>query len=456
MRPRKACSILLAVALVPTAIASPRLTWSGESWPQFRGPAAAGTSDEPGLPVKWSRTENVVWAVDVPGRGWSSPVNWKGRVFLTTAEADGPTEDPRKGLYFGGDRSKPSEAEHRWIVLCLDLETGKVIWKATAHHGKPDNSLHIKNTYASETPLTDGERVYACFGNVGLFAYTVDGEPAWSLPLPARKTRNGWGTAASPALQGDRIILVNDNEEESFIAAIDRRTGKEVWKKSRDEKSNWSSPFIWKTPDRTEIVTAGSGRVRSYDLDGGVLWTLKGMSNICIPTPIAQEGLLYFGSGYVMDRLRPIYAIRPGAKGDISLEGDATSNASVAWCQRQAGPYNPSFLAYRGRIYVLLDRGFLSCYDAATGAPVYEKVRLGDEPRGFTASPWAYDGKIFCLGEEGDTLVVEAGPEHRVLGVNSLGDMCMATPAIVGKSLLLRTLTKLYRIETAKEAATAK
>jgi outer membrane protein assembly factor BamB len=211
----------------------------------------------------------------------------------------------------------------------------------------------------------------------------------------------------------------------------------------RDEKSNWVTPFVWKNDLRTEIITAGSNRIRSYDLDGKLLWELKGMSVLAIPTPFAANGLLYITSGYVLDRrLKPVYVIRPGASGDISLSDKEDSNKWVAWCRRQVGPYHPTPLVYGDYLYVLYDLGLLSCFEARTGKIVYEKQRLGASA--FTASPWAYDGKIFCMSEDGDTFVVQAGPKFKVLGVNRLGEMSLATPALAGGSLYLRTQSKLY------------
>jgi outer membrane protein assembly factor BamB len=305
----------------------------------------------------------------------------------------------------------------------------------------------LKNTYASETPVVDGERVYAYFGNLGLFAYDLEGKEVWSRRVKARPTRYGWGPASSPALHEGRLYIVDDNEEESAIAAIDARTGEDLWRQKRDERSNWATPLVWVTEGRVEVVTCGSGKVRSYDLDGKVIWELAGMSSIAIPTPVARSGLLYVSSGYVMDRMKPVYAVRPGAKGDISLKDDQAANDAIAWSDRQAGPYNPSPLVYGDHFYVLLDQGFLTCREAKSGKPVYGKQRLEAGAGAFTASPWAYGGKVFCLSEDGDTFVVQAGPEYKLLGKNSLGEMCMATPAIAHGSLFIRTAARLYRIQ---------
>jgi outer membrane protein assembly factor BamB len=293
--------------------------------------------------------------------------------------------------------------------------------------------------------VTDGERVYCYFGNLGLFCLTLDGEGVWERRWPAHATRFGWGKSASPALADGRLYIVDDNEEESDLAALDARSGEVVWRVARDEKSNWATPFIWRNALRTEIITPGTGKVRAYDLEGKLLYEFGGMSVIAVPTPVAAGELLYVSSGYVLDPRRPLFAIRPGAAGDISLADDQTSGEFIAWCQKQGGPYNPSPIVYGDYVYVLLDRGFLACYDATTGKEAYSKKRFA-ESGGFTASPWAYDGKLFCLNEDGVTSVVEVGSKFKVLRVNALADddMCMATPAMAGDKLLIRTAARVY------------
>jgi outer membrane protein assembly factor BamB len=242
-----------------------------------------------------------------------------------------------------------------------------------------------------------------------------------------------------------------DNEEESFIVALDCKSGSEIWKKLRDEKSNWSTPYIWQHDGKAEIVTPGTGQVRSYDLEGNVLWSLKGMSSITIATPFQVDDLLYVSSGYVMDPKRPVYAIKPGANGDISLTEGQKNNQFIAWSQPQAAPYNPSTLVYNQRLYVLYDRGTLGCLNAKDGSEVYKMKRL-QGGSSFTTSPWAYDGKVFCLSEEGKTVVVKAGDEFEILHTNSLAedDMSMASPAIVGDRLIIRTSARIYCIRNAK------
>jgi len=376
---------------------------------------------------------------------------WGQRVFVATAVADADPEPPKKGLYMGGERPNAARPEHQWKMLCMNLGTGKVEWEKTLAREVPEQPKHVKNSYASETPVTDGERVYAYFGNVGVYCLDVQGKAVWSKQIAAPKTRYGWGTAASPVLHGERLYIISDNEENSFLLALDKRTGKEIWRVPRDEKSNWSTPFVWQNDKRAEIVTPGSGKVRSYDLDGKLLWWLTGMSHITIGTPYAGHGMLYVSSGFVADKARPVYAIRPGASGDISLQPAQTNNSSIAWCQPTAAPYNPTTLVYDGRLYVLHDRGELSAYDAKTGAMLYDRQKL---PEGlhFTASPWGYNGKILCLNEDGVTFVLQAGDHFELLRTNKLAsdDMCLATPALAGDRLLIRSSARLYCVRSNK------
>ncbi len=436
---RKLCSTVFVVLFLGLS------AFGQANWPQFRGPQA-GVVEDQALPDTWSTTEHVAWTAEVPGRGWSSPIVWGDRVFVTTAVAEGDIEMPKKGLYLGGNRETPSDKMHQWKVYCLDFKSGKVIWDAVAHRGLPKYALHIKNSHASETPVTDGERVYTYFGNVGLFCYDRSGNLVWSKKWDTVKTRYNWGTAASPVRYKDRLYIINDNDQQSFLVALDTKTGEQVWRADRDEKTNWVTPYLWEHDRRTELVTSGSRKVRSYDLAGKLLWELAGTTSIAIPTPFAAEGLLYVTGGYVGDSTRPLYAIRPGATGDISLKEGQAGNEFIAWCQKKAGPYNPTPVAYQGYMYVLYDRGLLSCYEAKTGKEVYAGVRIAPGANAFTASPWANNGKLFCLSEDGDTYVIRAGPEYKLLGCNKLQEMCMATPAAVRGSLIIRTLSRLYCI----------
>jgi len=424
------------------------------NWPQFRGGSAGVVANNPALPDTWGPDENVVWSIDVPGRSWSSPIVWGDHVFVVTAySVDGqdvplaPVETYRAAS-LGGSMTRADvftpTTPIRWVLYDIEFETGAVRWERTLHTGVPTQPSHQKTSMAAETPVTDGERVYAYLGDIGLFALEFDGSLAWSVPMEWLPRRD-WGSATSPVLHDGRLYVVNDNEAQSFIAAYDAATGEEQWRVDRDETSNWATPFVWKNDVRTEIVTSGRGGVRSYGLDGELLWELHGMSTLVIPTPFSEHGLLYINSGYIADQSRPVYAVRPGATGDISLGEGSASNDYIVWSHPQLGSYNPSSLVYGDYHYTLLDRGILLCYDARTGREVYPRARITAGTL-FTASPWAYNGKIFALSEDGDTFVIQAGPEFAVLGRNSLNEMSLATPAVANGSLILRTASKLYRI----------
>ena len=425
-----------------------------ENWPQFRGEAAGVIADDPSLPDSWGPEENVAWEVEVPGRGWSSPIVWGNHVFALTSTAVTGPEVPiqpvenYRARSLGGSMTaayitEVDEPIH-WVLYDIDFETGMVRWQQTLHTAVPSLPTHQKSTFASETPVTDGERVYVYLADIGLYALDFDGELVWSVAMDWLPRRE-WGAASSPVLYGDQLFVVNDNDQDSYVAAFDTATGEELWRTERDEGSNWSTPFVWQNDVRTEVVTTGQNGVRSYSLDGELLWSLSGMSSLVIPTPFSDHGLLYINSGYVADANRPVYAIRAGASGDITLTEGTSSNDYIVWSHPQLGSYNPSSIVYGDYHYTLLDRGILLCYDARTGQEVYPRQRITAGTL-FTASPWAYNGKIFVLSEDGDTFVIQAGSEFEVLGRNSLDEMTLSTPAVARGSLIIRTATKLYRI----------
>ena len=440
--------IAFGTALLLTAGAAGAPSAAAEdNWPQFRGLRAGVAEDSPTLPATWSQTENVVWKAAIPGHGWSSPIVWGDLVVVTSAVSDDPGPGPQLGLYDGHSSAAIPTSVHRWMVYGLDRGTGQVRWEQEVRASPPPIARHGKNTYASETPVTDGERIYVYFGGIGLYAFDMDGNPVWSKEMEPLEYRHGWGGGASPVVHDDRLYIVNDNDSQSFLAAYDKRTGEEVLHVDREEGSNWATPFIWENNVRTEIVTAGSDKVRSYGLDGELLWELTGMTWITSPTPYAKHGLLYVSSGFLADAVRPVYAIRPGAIGDITLGEGRDRNEYIAWSNPKLGTYSTTSLVYGDFLYTLLDRGFLICTDARTGREVYSRKRIARRATAFTASPWAYNGKIFALSEEGETFVIQAGPEYEVLGSNALDEMAMATPAIADGSLFIRTAGHLYRIE---------
>lgn len=431
-------AVVTLACLAPAAFAQ-------ENWTRFRGDNGAGVAnDDRRLPEVWDQTENVLWKTRIPGWGWGSPIVWGDRVFVSAVHNDDDYEKPKAGLYAGGGRGEPPDTVHHWMVYCLSLETGKILWQHEAHVGKPQVPRHPKSTYAAETPTTDGKRLYVLFGDVGLYCYDFDGKPLWSHTIDPKKTQFGYGAAASPIVQGDQVIMVYDNNEDSYIAAFDSATGKPGWRTARDEKSTWGTPLAWQHDGITEIVVSGKKENRSYSPQGELLWHFNGrMSNLTIPSPLVADGLLYITSGYFQDVKRPVFAIKPGATGDITLNEGVTSNEFIPWSLDKMGPYNTSPLVYRGLYYTLLDRGMMTCHDAKTGELVYDRTRF-PEGASFTSSPWAYNDKVFCLDEDGNTYVLPAGREFKVERKNPLDELCLATPAICQGKLLLRTASQVY------------
>jgi outer membrane protein assembly factor BamB len=442
------------------------------AWPQFRGPDSNPVGTHARLAEHWSKTENVEWSQAIPGRGWSSPIVTGGRVYLTTVTTDGKSKPPQIGTEYSNeyvaelqkqglpidkviekvterDIELPKEVMLHYFLYCLNLKSGKVEWTREFYSGRPPGGRHRKNSFVSESPVTDGKMVYVYAANLGLWAYDLNGKKLWNTPVEANPIYLEFGTGSSPALAGDLLIIVSDNEKQQYIAAFDKQTGKQVWRTNRDlggkgqpvQRSGWSTPFVWRHALRTEIVAIGPDEVVSYDLAGKELWRMSGMAATPIPTPFAYDGLLYINGG----RGRPLFAIRPGASGNISLEKDQTSNQYIVWSQARAGTYLPSSLAYEGAIYSLTETGILNRFDAKTGKLIY-KTRIDPTATAFTTSPWAYNGRLFCLSEEGQTFVIDAGEQFKLLHVNELDDMAQASPALVGDRLLIRTEHHLYSI----------
>jgi outer membrane protein assembly factor BamB len=480
--------LLLAGGLLALAVSVSQ----SADWPQFRGPDGTGVIDDPKLPAEWDAKKNVAWKAPIPGVAWSCPIVVGDRVFVTTAVTDkqqkpkgggfgggfGPTGGGKGGFGksgpggFPGGMKKGPDAVYAWRVLCLDRATGKVLWDRTASEGKPRSSIHGSNTYATETPVSDGQSVYAYFGNTGLYCYDLAGKQLWKKDLGAYGTMFGHGTGSSPVFHGGKLFVQCDNEEKSFLVALDAKTGDDVWKVSRPDKTAWCTPFVWKTRGRTDLVVGGSEKVRGYDpATGKVVWELSVPGGYCESSPVGDAERLYFGltpgpggGGGGGGFGRPpgggggqpggmrfggggLYAIKAGATGDISLRGNATSNAGVAWSVK-TGTSAPSPLVYQGYLYVLSQTGgMITCYDAKTGKVEYNRERI-PQAKSFWASPWAANGKIFCLDEDGVTHVLKAGPEFDVLDKNALPrETYWATPAAADGALFVRGVDTLYCIK---------
>jgi outer membrane protein assembly factor BamB len=470
---RRLSSFLHEVSLV-CAVLLGAVTANAQNmaWPQFRGPESNPVGTNPRLADRWSKTENVEWLQEIPGRGWSSPIVTGGKVYLTTVITDGKSKPPQIGTEYSNeyvaelqkqglsmqeiikrvterDIELPGEVTLHYVLYCLDLKSGKTECKKEFYTGRPPGGRHRKNSFVSETPVTDGKFVYVYVTNLGLWAFDLKGNVTWTTPLEANPIYLELGTGSSPALVGNLLVVLSDNEKQQYVAAFDKQTGKQVWRTNRDlggdgqprQHSGWATPFVWRNPLRTEIVTVGPQTVVSYDLQGKELWRLSGTAATPIPTPFAYEGLLYINGG----RGRPLFAIRPGAAGDISLKEDQTSNDSIVWSQPRGGTYLPSAVAYQGAIYTLTETGILNRFDAKTGKQTY-KTRIDPAATAFTTSPWIYNDKLFCLSEEGQTFVVTTGEQFQLLHVNELDDMALASPALVGERLLIRTEHRLYSI----------
>jgi outer membrane protein assembly factor BamB len=400
-------------------------------WPQFRGPGANGLTSAANLPEEWDTDTNVKWKVPIPGSGWSAPIVAGGKVFVTTVV---PID------------TESRDSECRFEVHCLDLVSGKTLWQQVAIQAKPRIPKHEDNTYASETPVTDGERVVAYFGMTGVFCYDFDGNLLWKKDLGAYPMDGDWGTSSSPAMHDGLVFIQVDNEEKSFLAALDAKSGDEQWRLARDEKSNWGSPTIWKNGQRTELVTSGNV-VRSYDpKNGKQFWELTVGGGRSCSSPAPYGDLLLVGREDRSDRGQGaggLFAVKAGATGDITPAEGETRSEGVLWSNRRAAPAMASPILLDGFVYILSRRGsIVGCYDAATGEEVYRERLPGS--REFWASPWAADGKIFCPGDTGATHVLGAGPEFQLIRTNQLDGRFWATSALTENAVLLRSTDTLY------------
>lgn len=442
---------ILAGALLP-ALAAGAESADG-NWPSFRGPHASGVAEGRPTPLAWNAEtgDGVAWTTPIPGLGHSSPVIWGERLFVTTAVAAEGEATLKVGLY-GEGWSADDNGVQSWRVYCLDKKSGEVLWQRTAHQGEPKIRRHPKASHANSTAATDGRRVVAFFGSEGLYCYDVDGELLWQKDLGVLHSGAyqlpiaQWGFGASPVIHAGKVIVQADVLKGSFLAVFDAADGHEIWRTARDEFPTWSTPTVVEAGGRTIIAVNGYKHMGAYDLaTGGELWKLNGGGDVPVPTPVAGHGLIFITNAH--GARRPVYAIRPGAAGDISLRGDATSNDGVAWSEPRGGGYMATPLLYGDELYVTRMNGVLYCYDAQTGERHYE-TRLAAGV-GFTASPVAADGKLYFTSEVGDVYVLKPGPEYEQLAVNPLGETAMATPAISDGTLYFRTRHRVTAITAA-------
>jgi outer membrane protein assembly factor BamB len=437
-------ALTLAALVVPFRVAD-AAEKSVPTWAGWRGgPMAYGVSSETGLPDSWSATENVQWKTPIPGRGHSSPVVWDKRVFVTTAVEGAEVVGMKPAVL---NDYKESEAKHpdsvdgtrayELKVLCLDRDTGRILWEQAAFRGVPYDFRHRFNTYASPTPVTDGKAVYAYFGPEGLYAYDFTGKQLWKAGV-GNFSSAGVGIGTSPVLYKGKVILQVDFDEgqKSFIVAFDSKSGREVWRTPRKVQLSWAAPVIVETGQRAELVASGNERIIAYDPETGKeLWSAKGLENNAVNTSLQGHGMVYVYTGYPGRR---VYAIRTGGSGDVTA-------THIAWTLDRYTAYVPSGILYRDIAYFITGRGIMTAVEARTGAVKYSNGRV-PVPATFTASPIAYDDKVVLFSEDGDAFVIRAGERYEVLRTNSIGEPIFSTPAVAAGKLFIRSEKNLWCI----------
>ena len=443
MRTRLAAALGGVIGLASIAAAqTPQTT----GWRHWRGPFQTGMAVGD-APLEWSDTQGVAWKVAIPGRGHSTPVITGDRLFLTTAVPTGrgsaPAERRRGG---GGGGGADGGLEHRFEVHALDRRSGRTLWQRTATVATPHEGYHrTYGSFASNSPVTDGTRLYAFFGSRGLYAYSLDGELLWQKDFGIQLRMDGaFGEGTAPTLHEDRLLLHFDNRDLGFLTMLDAASGREIWRVPRTEPYNWAAPFVATHNGRKQIVVNGL-TTRSYDYDTGrLLWQADGLGENSVPQPVQHEDLVFVMSGHTVKMLM---ALRLGRSGDL------TGTDGIAWSTARGVSYTPSPLLHAGRLYVVSDAGLISCLDAATGRPFYEQRRL-PRPYNFKASPVGANGKIYLATEEGDVVVIRQGDAFEVLATNTLRDQSfIASPVVVDGALYLRSRTHLFRIDKRDQIA---
>ena len=437
------------------------LSMSSSNWPGFRGNGSRGIADGQHPPIQWhvknkqdeQANENLKWKVAVPGLGLSCPTIWGDDVYLTTAIAEGDDQGLKIGLY-GDVDSIEDDREYEFKLMCFSKTDGSLKWERTANNARPAVKRHAKSSHANPTVATDGTHVVAFFGSEGLYCFSKKGELIWKQDLGLLDSGwfydpgYQWGFGSSPLIYKDRVVVQCDIQGQSFVAAFELATGKEIWRTERDEIPTWSSPTVHEFGETAMLITGGTKSARGYDVDTGqLLWSLKGHSEIVVPTPFVAHDMIFLASGY--SPIQPIYAVKPEARGDISLDENANTNASITWSVKRGGPYMPSPVVYGDYLYICSNNGILTCYFATTGVEVYKKrLKAPGGSLSFTASPIAADGHLFLPSEDGRVLVVKTGSEFELVNTNECGDSILATPAISDGVLFVRTQNSLIAVES--------
>ncbi len=446
MKTQRVIFLLLGGWLLLAAFAFAQTKNTNTNWPQFRGPNGNATADQANLPTEWSATENIVWKTEIAGRGHSSPVIWGKHVFLTSDIEGEVIADKKAIAHVRNDKSwihpdsTSGDRKHTLKLICLDRDSGKILWEKITYEGAVLDDRHRKNTYASGTPATDGKYVYAFFEAEGIYCYDFNGKLVWKSSL-GKISKVGMGPGTSPVLYENLLYLQCDNEDGgsqlSFLVALNKRTGKEVWRAVRDHRKTHSTPAIVRSGNRIELVANGWESVIAYDpLTGKELWQCEGVKGWAIPSIVSGHGMVFPSSGYPSKR---VLGIKLGGSGNLK----DTSN--LAWSYDKGTAYVASPILYGDYLYLISDKGILTCLDAKTGAIKYEGGRV-PTPESFSASPLAYDGKLLLLSEDGDGFLIKAGPVHEVLKVNALDEPIYASPAVANGKLFIRGDKHLYCI----------
>jgi outer membrane protein assembly factor BamB len=441
--------------IVTTSTARPPKTAepsaAGANWPMFRGREHSGAAEDQNLPDKWDGKtgQNILWRTPIPGLAHSSPIVWGERMFVASAVGSDPHATFKPGLYGDGDASEDRSSQ-KWTLFALDKKSGKILWQQVAYEGVPLEKRHMKSTYASSTPATDGRIVVAWFGSQGVYAYDLNGRALWKVDLGRLNLgaydipTYEWGTASSPIIWENLVILQCDNQDDSFLIALDAETGKQVWKTDREELPSWATPAVGMTSNGPVLVTNAPNFIRGYDpRTGKELWRLGHSSKITAPTPVYSADQFLIASGRQPER--PIFAVKAGARGDLTLPEGKTSSDAVVWSRTGRGSYMPTPLLYQSLLYVLNNNGLFDCYDWKTGEEIYRQ-RLPVIGSGFSASPVAADGKIYLSNEDGDILVIAAGRKFEHLGTNSMGELLMATPALSEGVMYVRSAQSVFAV----------
>jgi len=428
----------------------------GRPWPSFRGEGAAGSGDGQGAPLTWNvaRGENVRFKTAVPGMGNSSPIVYGSRIFVSTAVSGKGVNSIRTGLYGDGD-SVDDLSEHSYRLVALDTKTGAIVWDREVHRTSPTVKRHLKSSQSNSTPATDGQRVVVLFGTVGvLAAYDFAGKQLWKRDVGVLESNDPqagaaqWGHASSPILYKDLVIVQADRVKDSFLAAFRAATGEPVWRVARDEPSTWATPNVLRAASGDELVTNGQ-KVRGYDpATGKLLWTLGPNSEVVVATPVMADGLALVTAGY--PPVRPVYAIRPGQHGDISLPEGQQKSAAIAWSHARGGTYIPTPLPYRGLLYTVNNNGIITAYRLETGEQLFAtRLPLGS----YSASPVAADGRLYFTSETGEVHVLRAGADYQLLTTNTMDEIVMATPALSDGLLVFRTQAHVVGIADGEKLA---